>query len=257
MTLAALALVAAGAMARSDDKPVDRSDLDKRIVGAVYETAKLGTDIFNKGNHEGCYRLYEGALIALVPMLDHKPVLQGKVQKRLERAAGMKSADAAFELRTALDEIQNDIAPPKGKGAKEKEPKTGKETGDTKKALWDRLGGEKAVKAVVHDIVIAAAEDPKVNFLRGGKIKIDAKGIDHLEQMLVEFISANTGGPLKYTGKNMKDVHKGMMITDAEFDAMLADAVAVLKKHKVAQEDIDELGKIVESTRKDIVEGKK
>jgi hypothetical protein len=55
----------------------------------------------------------------------------------------------------------------------------------------------------------------------------------------------------------MKDVHKGMMITDAEFDAMKADAVAVLKKHKVADADIDELGKVIESTRKDIVEAKK
>jgi hemoglobin len=254
MTLAVLALVAAGALARSDDKPVDRADLDKRIVGAVYETAKLGTDIFNKGNHEGCYRLYEGALIALAPMLDHKPVLQGKVQKRLERAAGMKPADAAFELRTALDEIQNDIAPPKGKAAKE--PKEAKEPGDAKKTLWDRLGGEKAVKAVVHDIVIAAVEDPKVKFLRGGKVKIDAKGIDHLEQMMVEFVSAHTGGPLKYDGKSMKDVHKGMMITEEEFDALKADVVGVLKKHKVDPADIDELGKIVESTRKDIVEKK-
>lgn len=256
ITLAALALVAAGAMARSDDKPVERSELDKKIVGAVYETALLGTDIYNKGNHEGCYRLYEGTLMTLVPMLDHRAVLQGKVKMRLERAAKMaKPGDAAFELRTALDEIQNDIAPPKDKA---KGTKGGSDTGNPKTAtLWDRLGGEKAVKAVVHDIVLVAAEDPKVNFLRGGKVKLDAKGIDHLELMLVQFVSANTGGPLKYEGRSMRDVHKGMMITDAEFDALVADMVAVLKKYKVAQSDIDELGKIVEGTRKDIVEPKK
>jgi hemoglobin len=249
ITLAALALVAAGAVARADDKPVDRADLDKRIVGAVYESAKLGTDVFNKGNHEGCYRLYEGTLIALVPMLDHRAVLQGKVNKRLERAAGMKAADAAFELRTALDEIQNEIAPPKDKKG------VGSSDNGKKATLWDRLGGEKAVKAVVHDIVMVVIDDPKVNFTRGKKI--DAKALPGVEQALVEFISANTGGPLKYDGKNMKDLHKGMMITDAEFDAMVADAVAVLKKHKVPQAEIDELGKIVEGTRKDIVEVKK
>jgi hemoglobin len=256
ITLAALALVAAGALARAEDKPVDRADLDKRIVGAVYESASLGTDIFNKGNHEGCYRLYEGTLLALVPMLDHRSVLQGKVKLRLDRAAKMgKAADAAFELRTALDDIQNEIAPPKDKKGTDKG--VGSSDNGKKTVLWDRLGGEKGVKAVVHDIVLMAAEDPKVNFLRGGKIKIDAKGIDHLELMLVQFISQNTGGPLRYDGKSMKEVHKGMMITDAEFDAMVADAVAVLKKHKVAQADIDELGKVVEGTRKDIVEVKK
>ena len=241
--LAVGVLFAAGGLTRAQDKPLERTELDKRVVGVVYDAAVKGTDIFNKGSHEGCYRLYEGTLMAVAPLLDHRPKLQATVKMRLERAAKLKTAaDAAFELRAALDEIQNEIAPAKGS--------------DTKKALWDRLGGEKAVRAVVHDFVLAAAEDKKVNFLRDGKVKIDAKGIEHLEQMLVELISATTGGPLKYTGKTMKDVHKGMAITDAEFDALAGVLVATLKKYKVPQSDIDELVKIVESTRADIVEKK-
>lgn len=237
MLLAVLVLFGAGSLTRAEDKP----DVDKKVVGTVYEVAVLGTDIFNKGNHEGCFRLYQGTLIALAPMLDHRPKLQGAVKQRLDRAKGMKAADGAFELRTALDEIQNEIAPPKV---------------EAKKALWDRLGGEKAVRAVVHDFVLAAAEDKKVNFLRDSKIKIDAKGIAHLEQMLVELVSATTGGPLKYTGKSMLEVHKGMAITNEEFDALGGVLVATLKKYKVPQADIDELVKIVETTRKDIVEKK-
>jgi len=241
--LAVLMLVAAGTLARADDKPIDRAELDKRIVGVVYESALLGTNIFNNDkNYEGCYRLYQGTLMALVPLLDHRAKLQATVKMRLERAAKMRSADAAFELRTALNEIQDEIAPPK------KKPEEKAAT------LWERLGGEKGVKAVVHDIVLAAAEDKKVNFLRDGKVKIDAKGIEHLEKMLVEWVSEQSGGPLKYTGKSMKDAHKGMMITNAEFDAMKDVMVAVLKKHKVADADIATIGKVVESTRKDIVE---
>jgi hemoglobin len=248
--LAITVLVAAGALTRADDKPIDRSELDKKIVGAVYESAVLGTDIFNKGSHAECFRLYQGTLMALVPMLDHRAVLQGKVKMRLERAAKMKPADGAFELRAALDEIQNDIAPPKdAPKPKEKEP--------AKTTLWERLGGEKAVKAVVHDFVLAAAEDKKVNFSRDGKFKPDAKGVERLEKLLVELISETTGGPLKYTGKSMKEAHKGMGITNAEFDALGAVLVTTLKKYKVPQSDIDELVKIVESTRKDIVEEKK
>ena len=239
--LAVVVLFGAGGLTRAQDKPLERADVDKRVVATVYETAVLGTDIFNKGNHEGCFRLYQGTLMALAPMLDHRAKLQATVKERLKRASGMKAADGAFELRTALDEIQNEIAPAK--------------TADTKKApLWERLGGEKAVKAVVHDFVLAAAEDKKVNFLRDGKVKIDAKGIEHLEKMLVELISETTGGPLKYSGKSMKEVHKGMKITDEEFNALGGVLVATLKKYKVPQADIDELVKIVESTRADIVE---
>lgn len=241
--LAMLTLIGAVGLTRAQDKPVERTELDKRIVGAVYESAVRGTEIFNKGNHEGCYRLYEGTLIALVPMLDHRAKLQATVKIRLANASKMKSADAAFELRTALDEIQNDIAPAKDK--------KGPPTATT---LWERLGGEKGVKAVVHDVVLSAAEDKKVNFLRDGKYKVD---IPALEKSLVEFISSATGGPLKYTGKNMKDAHKGMMISNAEFDALGEIVIASLKKFKVPQADIDELVKIIETTRKDIVEPKK
>ena len=151
---AALVLVGAVGLTRAQDKPLERPDLDKRVVTAAYETAVMGTDIFNKGNHEGCFRLYQGTLLGLAPLLDHRPKLQATVKMRLERAAKMKAADAAFELRTALDEIQNDIAPAKD---------------GPKKALWDRLGGEAAVKAVVHDMVLLAIDNPKVNFTRDGK----------------------------------------------------------------------------------------
>lgn len=245
--LAVAILTGAGGLVRADEKPVDRAELDKRVVTALYDVALTGTDIFNKGGYAECLRLYQGALIATVPLLDHRPRLQTKVQMRLKKAADnlkdgkWKPADAAFELRTAMDEIQDEIAPSK----------------DAKKTMWDRLGAEAGVRKVVDDFVFVAAEDKKVDFFRGGKVKLDGKGVQHLKQTLVELISENTGGPLKYTGKSMKDAHKDMKITDAEFDALRDILVATLKKHKVSDEDIAALGKVVEGTRKDIVEAPK
>ncbi len=235
--LAALLLTGTVGLTRADDKPLERTDLDKRVVSSAYEAALLGTDIFNKGDHGGCYRLYEGTLLGVVPLLDHRPKLQATAKARLERARKMKAADAAFELRAALDEIQNEIAPPKDA---------------PKKTLWDRLGGEAAVKAVVHDFVLVAIDDPKVKFTRGKKI--DPKTLPALEKSLVEFISSATGGPLKYTGKSMKEAHKGMGITDAEFDALAADLATVLKKYNVPKAETDELMTLVGTTRADIVE---
>ncbi|MBA4067723.1 MAG: hypothetical protein C0501_29290 [Isosphaera sp.] len=240
--LAALALAAAlGAVGRADDRPLDRAELDRRAVKAAYDAALLGTEIFNKGKHEECFRLYQGALMALQPLLDHRPKLAATVKDKLDKARGLRAADGAFVLREALDEIQNEIAPNPGAAGK--------------KSLWDRLGGEKAVRAVVHDFVLAAAEEPKVNFFRDGKYKPDAKAVAQLEQYLVELVSAVSGGPLKYTGRDMKTSHAGMKITDAEFDAIAGVLVATLKKFNVPQAEADELLKAVASTRKDIVEG--
>jgi hemoglobin len=237
--LAVLILAGTGGLVRADEKPLDRADLDKRVVNAAYDAALLGTEIFNKGNYEGCYRLYQGTLMALVPLLDHRPTLREKTKLRLEQAAKFpKPADGAFDLRRGLDDIMNDIAPAK------------------KTALWDRLGGEASVRKVVDDFVLAVLEDKKVNFLRDGKYKPDGKAVQQLKQLLVEWLSEKAGGPLKYTGRSMAESHKGMAVTDAEFDALVEDMVAVLKKYKVADADIAELGKAVESTRKDIVEKK-
>jgi hemoglobin len=124
------------------------------------------------------------------------------------------------------------------------------------RSLWERLGGEDAVKAVVHDLVATAVKDPKVNFTRNGKYKPDDKGIADLEKLLVEFIGANTGGPKPYTGRAMKTVHAGMGITEAEFTALADDLVASLKKFKVPQKEIDDLIAVVATTKKDIVEKK-
>jgi hemoglobin len=127
------------------------------------------------------------------------------------------------------------------------------------KSLYDRLGGEAAIKAVVDDFVMRAAGDPKVNFTRKGTAmewKATPEKIDHLKKMLVQMIGQATGGPQKYEGRGMKEVHKGMMITNAEFDALAGDLKATLDKFKVPQKEQQELLKIVGSTRGEIVEKK-
>jgi hemoglobin len=120
--------------------------------------------------------------------------------------------------------------------------------------LWDRLGGETGVRKVVSDFVTLAAADPKVNFDRGARYKLEAASVDHLKKELVNFISQATSGPIPYAGKSMKEVHKGMKITDKEFDALAADLRKVLEQNGVKPEDVKAVLDAVEGTRKDIVE---
>ena len=128
---------------------------------------------------------------------------------------------------------------------------------DDKKTLWDRLGGEKNVAKVVADFQKAAGADPKVNASRDGKFKLDEAGKKERQRLTVEFISSLTGGPLKYSGRSMKDSHKGLAITNAEFDAAAAHFKAALEKNGVAAADVTEALKAWNGTRKDIVAPKK
>jgi len=222
----------------ADPAPLARGELDKRAAAAAFDAVSQGVELFNAGKHDECLRVYEGALAVLKSLFDHHPALMKSIADKMDFAKDAKTAVAkAFILREALDAVID--------------------LGAKKKPLWERLGGEPAVKAVVHDFVMAAATDPKVNFLRDGKYKLDAKGVAALEAMLVDLVSATSGGPRKYVGRNMKTTHAGMKITEAEFDALVAVHTATLQKFKVPKAEMDELTAIILSTKADIVEVKK
>lgn len=234
---AVLLVGVSGASGQTDDKQVSRTELEKKAAAVAHDAATIGTDMFNVAkNYEGCYRLYQGTVMALMPMVEHKPALAASLKDKLAKSRMMPARDGAFVLRDALDEVRALDTP--------------------KKPLWDRLGGEAAVRAVVADFLVALASDPKVNVTRDGKYPLNPAGVKKLEQLLVEQISSATGGPLKYTGRDMKKTHAGMKITEAEFSAAAGHLIAVLKKYNVPAAERDELVAIIASTKADIVEDK-
>jgi hemoglobin len=116
------------------------------------------------------------------------------------------------------------------------------------KTLYDRLGGQDAIKAVVKDFVEEnVAKDTRIN------ARFANSDIPHLEQMLTEQICAGTGGPCKYTGKDMKTAHTGMKITDAEFTALVEDLKKSLDKFKVPDKEQQELIGVLAPMKPDVV----
>jgi hemoglobin len=71
---------------------------------------------------------------------------------------------------------------------------------------------------------------------------------------MVQFLTLATGGPAQYQGKEMRPVHSGLHISNAEFDAAVGDFKATLDKLKVPNREQKELLAIIESTRPEIVE---
>ena len=130
------------------------------------------------------------------------------------------------------------------------------EQATTKKSLYDRIGGQAALTKVVDDFVARAAANPKVNFTRNGTWNASDAAVKTLKMHLGNFLGSAFGGPQKYTGRSMKEAHKGMAITQAEFDALAADLKAVLEANKVPSAEVNEIMKIAASTAPDIVEKK-
>lgn len=118
--------------------------------------------------------------------------------------------------------------------------------------LYDRLGGKPAITAVVNQFVANVAADKRINKFFVADVKDPAR-LARLKTNLVNLICQGTGGPCKYAGKTMKDAHKGMGITDADFNALVEDLVAALKKLKVPEKEQGELLAILGPMKSDIV----
>ena len=115
------------------------------------------------------------------------------------------------------------------------------------KSLYDRLGGKPAISAVVDDFVGNVAADGRINQRFAGT------NVPRLKAMLVDQICEASGGPCKYTGKNMKAAHAGMRISDAEFNALVEDLVKSLNKFKVPAREQQELLAALGGMKPDIV----
>jgi hemoglobin len=261
-----LALHLAGAARSADDEMPEggAKKSDTKLYDALREIINHGADLYNSGDRNGCYRLFEGVLLGLKFQMSGRPDIVKLIDSGLADANRQPQVgNRAFVLRRTLVDIRGKLKGDTGSVAAETPEKT--DTGakvDTApkpagKSLWDRMGGEPAFTKVVNEFVDQAGDDPAINVTRGGKIKLDEEAVTKLKKSLVAWFSSVTGGPIKYKGKSMKELHKGMGITDKEFDAGGALLQKVLEDNKVKPADADALMKIVGSTRKDIVEAAK
>lgn len=120
------------------------------------------------------------------------------------------------------------------------------------KSLYSRLGGKKAITAVVEEFVNNCATDTRINKFFADTAK-DKKRLAKFKKNLVNQICAAGGGPCKYTGKDMKTAHKGMGITDADFNALVEDLVKALDKFNVGATEKNELLGALGGMKGDIV----
>ena len=113
--------------------------------------------------------------------------------------------------------------------------------------LYERLGGEEKIRAVVTDIIDLHHNNDtvKARFAVGDK--------DRQIQIATEFICMGTGGPQAYTGKDMRTAHTGMNINGEEYLAVIDDIMAALDKHGVGDREKQEVLAIAYSLKGEIM----
>ena len=82
--------------------------------------------------------------------------------------------------------------------------------------LYERLGGYDAIAAVTKDLMVRIKADSQLGRFytyRGDD------GIQREEQLPVDFLCSCAGGPMYYTGRDMKTLHIGMKLNENDWSA--------------------------------------
>lgn len=185
------------------------------------------------------------------------------------------SGSRAADQRAGQTMAKSEQLAGSGQGAGEKGSKKARTSADGstepahvegKLSLYERLGGEPGISDIVADFLPRAMQDPRINWHRKGVKRaglfgrtrgepdpITSEEQARMEKHFIQFIALATGGPAQYDGKEMKETHAGMRITNPEFDATIGDLKATLDKLQVPNKEQKELLAIVESTRPQVV----
>jgi len=119
------------------------------------------------------------------------------------------------------------------------------------KTLYARLGGYDAIAAVSEDLVSRLMADPVLGRFWANR---GEDGIRREKQLLIDFLCHSAGGPLYYTGRDMKTSHRGMRITEEDWSAFIVHVNATLDHFQVPGAERTEVVAFVQSTKEDMVE---
>lgn len=114
-------------------------------------------------------------------------------------------------------------------------------------SLYERLGGTEGITQIASDAVDLHMQNPRIS------PRFAASDAAALKKTLAAFFITGTGGPNVYEGKDMLSAHKGMNIDEAEFIAVLDDALAALDKNNVGQAEKQEVLFVLYSMKGDVV----
>ncbi len=115
-------------------------------------------------------------------------------------------------------------------------------------SLFERIGGMGAVNAAVDIFYTKVIADDRINHF--------FVNIDMVSQSgkMKAFLAYAFGAPMvTYSGKQMREAHAGMNLTEDHFNAVAGNLVATLNDLSVPQNLIDEVVAIAMTTKNDVL----
>lgn len=121
----------------------------------------------------------------------------------------------------------------------------------TEQSLYERLGGYDGITAFVNNLLPRLQGDEQLG--RFWENRGD-DGIAREKQLLIDYLCHNSGGPVYYTGRDMKLSHAGMKISESDWDTFIEHAVATMTHFQLGETEVNDIASFVSSLKDDIVE---
>jgi len=114
-------------------------------------------------------------------------------------------------------------------------------------SVYEKIGGEAAVNAAVDIFYRKVLSDDRISDF------FDTVDMEAQYVKQKAFLTMAFGGPNSYTGKDMREAHKHMNLTEEHFNAVAENLVGTLNELSVPQEYIDEIVAIAVSVKGDVL----
>lgn len=114
-------------------------------------------------------------------------------------------------------------------------------------SVFEQIGGAPAVDAAVDIFYRRVLSDPVISHF------FDTVDMDRQIVKQKAFLTMAFGGPNQYSGKDMRNAHKHMNLTEEHFQAVAGHLQGTLQELNVPQHLIDEVMKIAASTHDDVL----
>ena len=118
-------------------------------------------------------------------------------------------------------------------------------------SLYERLGGYDGIAACANELLPRLESDSQLG--RFWQHRGD-DGVAREKQLLIDYLCASAGGPVYYTGRDMKVSHVGMKISESDWDVFMQHAGATMAALQVPDRERDDVVTFVLSIKNDIVE---
>jgi hemoglobin len=92
------------------------------------------------------------------------------------------------------------------------------------KTLYDSMGGEPALRTAVEHFADLVQTDDRINFT------FAEADMSKFKKLIFEQLCNLSGGPCKYTGRDMRTSHVKLNINNAEFNALAEDLYIALDR---------------------------